>query len=202
MIRSSFEFLLAQSVARQWWGGVVGSDTERSPFLADGLATFSAVFYHQAAYSVPLGELVLQRHVRGIYQAFRMLGGNDQEVERPLRELRSSLEYAAIVESKGALFYVELRQLLGDDLFFRFLRGYYEEHRQRLVTGEQWRQRVQSAGADPRVVRQLQQRWLRERRGDEEIGTPDLTLIPAPVSRIRSLGRLFLRIGKTAARPF
>lgn len=202
VIRSSFEFLLAQSVARQWWGGVVGSDAERSPFLADGLATFSAVFYHQAAYGAPLGELVLRQHVRGIYQAFRMLGGSDQEVERPLRELRSSLEYAAIVESKGALFYAELRQLLGDDLFFRFLRGYYEEHRQRLVTGEQWRQRVQNAGGDPRVVRQLQQRWLRERRGDEEIGTPDLTLIPAPVSRIRSLGRLFLRIGKTAARPF
>lgn len=202
VIRSSFEFLLAQSLARQWWGGVVGSDVERSPFIGDGLATFSAFFYHQAAYGRPLGEVVLQRHIRGIYQAFRMLGGSDQEVERPLREFRSALEYAAIVEAKGALFYVQLRQLLGDDLFFRFLRGYYDEHRQRVASVEQWRQRLQSAGGDPRMVRQLQQRWLREKRGDEEIGAPDLTLVPAPVSRIRSLGRLFLRIGKTAARPF
>ena len=202
VIRSSFEFLLAQSLARQWWAGVIGNDAERGLFFLDGLATFSAVFYHQAAYGAPLGELVLRQHVRGIYQAFRMLGGSDQEVERPLREFRSALEYAAIVESKGALFYLQLRQLLGDDFFFRLLRGYYEDHWQGLATGEQWRVRMQSAGGDPRMVRQLQQRWLREKRGDEEIGAPDLTLIPAPVSRIRSLGRLFLRIGKTAARPF
>jgi hypothetical protein len=202
VIRSSFEFLLAQAMAFQWWGEAVGSDPERAPFLDAGLATFGSILYHEVAYGKPIGELVLRQHVRGTYQAFRMLGGVDQEADRPLREYRSRLEYAAIVESKGALFWVQLRSLLGDEVFFAYLRSYGESYRFRQVTVEQWRQRLLAAGSDPKTIRQLQQRWFREKRGDEEMGGPDLTLVPGPVSRIRSLGRLFLRIGKTAARPF
>jgi hypothetical protein len=52
----------------------------------------------------------------------------------------------------------------------------------------------------------LLQRWLKERRGDEDIGTPELAQDPGPVSKFRSLGRIFLKIGvkigKRAARPF
>jgi hypothetical protein len=43
---------------------------------------------------------------------------------------------------------------------------------------------------------------LKEKRGDEDIGAPDMTLIPPRVSKIRALGRVFVKIGKTAARPF
>jgi hypothetical protein len=59
-----------------------------------------------------------------------------------------------------------------------------------------------AASDDPRTVRTLFQRWLREKHGDEDIGAADLTLLTPRVSKMRTLGRVFIKIGKTAARPF
>lgn len=202
VIKSSFEFIIAHGVAHQWWGGVVGADPERSPFVDEAMANFSAAYYHEVAYGKQLGDLILKRQVRGAYQAYRMLGGVDQEVDRPLKDFRSGLEFSAIVQAKGALLLVALRELLGDASFFAALRNYYRDHSFRITNAEIWRQSLIGATGDSRQVRALLQRWLKEKHGDEDIGTPDLSLVPAPVSKIRSLGRVFLKIGKTAARPF
>jgi hypothetical protein len=59
-----------------------------------------------------------------------------------------------------------------------------------------------SASENPRAAQAIFQRWLKEKRGDEDIGSPDMTLIPPRVSKIRALGRVFVKIGKTAAKPF
>jgi hypothetical protein len=45
-------------------------------------------------------------------------------------------------------------------------------------------------------------RWLREKRGDEDIGAPELALFSPQGSKMRTLGRFFVRIGRAAARPF
>lgn len=202
VIRSALEFNLALSVAHQWWGEVVANNSEKSPWLDESLSAFSAAYYHEAAYGKQLGELIVQQQLRGVYQAYRMLGGTDLEADRPIRDFRNALQYSAIASTKGALLLVALRAELGDERFFKALQYYYETHRFRVVAPEHLRYAFLAAAEDTRRVRVLFQRWLREKRGDEDIGAPDLALIPQPVSKIRALGRLFVKIGKTAAKPF
>src|SRR5262245_17255911 len=202
IIKSSFEFTIAYGVAKQWWGEAVGGDSERAPYLDEALANFSAAYYHEAVYGKKLGDLIIDQQLRGAYQAYRMLGGVDVEAEKPVKEFRNSLQYTAIVQAKGGLLFVALRKELGDERFFGALRRYYSKNSFRVATPETLRNSFISASENPRAAQAIFQRWLKEKRGDEDIGAPDMTLIPPRVSKIRALGRVFVKIGKTAARPF
>jgi Peptidase family M1 domain len=202
VIKSAFEFTLAHGVARQWWGHAVGGDPERAPYLDESLATFSAAYYHEAVYTPELGARIIDQQLRGAYQAYRMLGGADLEAEKPAREFRNALQYTAIVQAKSALLLVALRKELGDERFFAALRSYFSRHCFRTATPDQLRVAFFTDVDDPRVIRLLFQRWLKEKHGDEDIGAPDLALSPPPVSKIRALGRVFVKIGRTAAKPF
>lgn len=202
VIKTAFEFTLAHGIAHQWWGAVVGSDPERVPYLDDALSSYSAAYYHEAIYGKQLGELIIKQQLNGTYQAYRMLGGVDQEVDRPSKDFRSTLQYTAIVQAKGALLFAALRRELGEEKFFQALKSYYSTQRFRIASPEQLRGAFLNVADDQRAVRPLFQRWLREKHGDDDIGAPDLTLLPPPVSKMRTLGRVFIKIGKTAAKPF
>ena len=202
VIKSAFEFTLAHGVAHQWWGGAVGNDPERAPYVNEALSSYSAAYYHEVAYNKSFGELIAKQQLNGTYQAYRMLGGVDLEVDKPAKDFRSTLQFTAIVQAKGALMFAALRRELGDEKFFRALKSYYSAQRFRIVTPEQLRGAFLNVVEDQRPVRALFQRWLKEKHGDEDIGAPDLTLLSPPVSKIRTLGRVFVKIGKTAAKPF
>ena len=202
IIKSSFEFTIAHGVAKQWWGEAVGSDSERAPYLDEALANFSAAYYHEAIYGKKLGDLIIDQQLRGAYQAYRMLGGVDVEAEKPVKDFRNSLQYTAIVQAKGGLLFVALRKELGDERFFDALRQYYSKNRFRVATPETLRNSFIATSKNPRASQAIFQRWLKEKRGDEDIGAPDMTLVPPKVSKIRALGRVFVKIGKTAAKPF
>lgn len=202
VIKAAFEFTLAHGVAQQWWGSAVGSDPERAPYVNEALSSYSAAYFHEVAYGKPLGEIVIKQQLNGTYQAYRMLGGIDQEVDKPAKDFRSTLQFTAIVQAKGALLFAALRRELGDEKFFQALKSYYSMQRFRIAMPEQLRGAFLNVADDQRAVRALFQRWLKEKHGDEDIGAPDLTLMSPPVSKIRTLGRVFVKIGKTAAKPF
>jgi Peptidase family M1 domain len=202
LIKSSFEFTLANGIAHQWWGGAVGSDSERSPYMDASLATFAAAYYHEAIYGKQLGNRIIDRHLRGGYQAYRMLGGIDLEVDKPAREFKTAMQYLAIVQAKGALLFVALRKELGDERFFNALRYYYKTNKFRIATPDHLRYVFLAAADDPREVRSIFQHWLKEKHGDEDLGAPDLTLLQASGSRRSSVGKVFSKIGRAAARPF
>ncbi|NDD64028.1 MAG: hypothetical protein EBZ36_08635, partial [Acidobacteria bacterium] len=202
VIRASFELNVARAVASQWWGRVVGTDGERAPFVAESLAGFAAILYHEKRYGAALGDSIVRQYVRGAYQAYRILGGTDDEGEQPAKEFDRSLQYAAIVQTKGALMMLAFREMLGQEQFLSVLRDIYRCWSGEILSGEQLRNSLLSASGDTRAARMIFQRWLREKRGDEDIGSPELSQVPAPVSKIRALGRIFLRIGRKAARPF
>jgi hypothetical protein len=90
----------------------------------------------------------------------------------------------------------------GDEKFFAALKTYYSTYSFRISGPEQFRGAFLNVAEDPRAMRTLFQRWLREKHGDEDIGAPDLTLLSPSVSKIRAFGRVFVKIGKTAVKPF
>ncbi|HZS07012.1 MAG TPA: M1 family aminopeptidase [Blastocatellia bacterium] len=202
VIKSAIEFTLAHCVAHQWWGGVVGSDPQRNPWLDEALANYAAAYYYEAVYGRAAGDEAIERQLRGVYHAYRMLGGTDQEVDKPAKDFHSFIQYSAIVQAKGALMLAGLRRRLGDEQFFNTLRYYYSNRKFQIASPHHLRYAMLASAEDHQVIRDLFQRWLKEKHGDEDIGVPEMALFTPQGSKKRSLGRFFGRIGRAAARPF
>ena len=180
-VEDNLEFAAAQGVARQWWGGVVGNDPARQPVLHEALAQYSALLYVQDVRGPEAAQQVQDDQLRGVYQVYRTFGGEDVTADRPAREYRNSFQYAAVVASKGALMFVELRRLLGEERFFKALRGYYEANRLEIAETEDLRSAFAAVAELPqrRALTRTFNRWLSERHGDEDIAPPNPQLLAA-----------------------
>jgi hypothetical protein len=203
VIKNALEFTLAQSIAFQWWGSVVGSDSQRSPYLDEALAHFAATYYYEASFGKETGEKAVNQNIRVPYQVYRSLGGVDVEVAKPTKEFRNSLQFSAIVQAKGAMLYHALRRELGDEQFFGALRLYFTTRKFRFATPQDLRDAFQAATHNPQTVKTLFQRYLREKRGDEDLGKPEVAYFTTPEKgKGKKIGRFFSKIGRAAARPF
>ncbi|HWW75029.1 MAG TPA: M1 family aminopeptidase [Pyrinomonadaceae bacterium] len=180
-VEDNLEFAAAAVVAQQWWGVAVGSDPAREPFMDEALAQWSALLYVQDVRGEAAARQVREDQLRGVYQVYRTFGGEDVSADRAAREYRNSFQFAAIVASKGALMFVELRQLLGEERFFKALRGYYEANLLEVAEGEDLRAAFAAVAEVPqrRALTRTFNRWLSERHGDEDIAPPNPQLLAA-----------------------
>ena len=180
-VEDSLEFAAAQGVAQQWWGEAVGSDPGRAPVLDEALAQWSALLYVQDTYGAERAGAVRDDQMRGVYQVYRTFGGEDRAADSPSREFRNSFQYAAIVASKGALMFVALRQLLGEERFFKALRSYYEANKLEVAELDDLRAAfvAEAELLQRRMVTRTFNRWLNEKRGDEDIAPPNPQLAAA-----------------------
>lgn len=199
----SLEWTVAHAVAHQWWGTAVGSDPQRAPVLDEALAHWSALLYFEEVHGPERAALVAGDQLRGVYQLYRTFGGEDLPADRAARAYRNSLQYAAIVESKGALMFAALRRLLGEARFFAALRRYYHRHRQRIANLDDLRSAfmVEATSGQRAAVAQLFERWLEGRFGDEDVGAPSESLaatlgLPAANAKEKEAPNPFARLGK------
>jgi transcriptional regulator with XRE-family HTH domain len=125
--RSRMVSLLVHEVAHQWWYGVVGNDQVREPWLDEALATYSSMLYYERMHP-ELVEWWWDVEV----DSYRPLG----QIDRPIYAFMDGRTYLNAVYRRGALFVQELRERMGEDEFFAFLRDYYDSQGQQLSTAE------------------------------------------------------------------
>ncbi len=180
-VEDSLEWTVAHAVAQQWWGAVVGNDPERAPVLDEALSNWSALLYYKEAHSEERAALAMEDQLRGVYKIYRTFGGEDMTADRDAREYRNFFQYAAIVNSKGALMFTSLRALLGDEKFFAALRSYYKANALEIAEMDDLRGAfiAEAPLAQRRAVSRIFQRWLSGKRGDEDIAPPDPQLAAA-----------------------
>lgn len=171
----SVEFVVAHEVAHQWWHALVGSDSNRHPFLDEALANYAAVLYFEHKHGQKAAEQQLQLELVMPYQLHRVMGGSDGRVDRPVKGFASQLEYAALVYGKGALFFNALRKAFGKKAFLRFLRTYATRLAFRQATPADLVRVAIRVFGKKRRVKVLYKRWIEENHGDEDIGTLDLS---------------------------
>ena len=91
------------------------------------------------------------------------------------------------------------------------LARYYDKYKFRIATPEDLLAEINQdlSPAERETVHRLYKRWLHDKHGDEDIGKPtievEIILDSDPKRSQRKLarmGRFFLKIGKTAVRPF
>ncbi len=117
--------LIPHETSHQWWFGLVGNDQCREPWLDEALAQYCEMFFYERFYPADaafrwewMGNTV-RRPGRIDYSIY------DYSQERP---------YKDAVYLTGALFIGRLRETLGDERFFAFLRDYAAAGRGRIAT--------------------------------------------------------------------
>jgi aminopeptidase N len=112
-------------VGHQWFYGLIGDDQLREPWLDEGAATYTQVLY--------LEETEGSGSATGLLSDFReQLRGHpnpELPIGRSVAGYPTQREYALFVYLKGALFFDALRAELGDEVFFAFLREYFQTFR-------------------------------------------------------------------------
>lgn len=124
-----FDSTVAHEVAHQWWFNIVGNDIVGAPWMDEALATYSSIYYWEQVGGQAAGQEALKYYQGKYLQIARE--GLDAPVTEPMAYFQQgerSQAYGPVVYAKGALFYNELRKMIGDEAFFRALQFYYGTH--------------------------------------------------------------------------
>ena len=109
----------AHETAHQWWFDTVANDQAIEPWLDEALATYSERIYYESVYPDLVDWWWGYR-----YFEFQQAGFVDTQVydgggQRP---------YWDKVYLTGARFFEDLRKRVGDEIFFAFLKDYYDQY--------------------------------------------------------------------------
>ncbi len=206
-VEESLEWGVAHLIAHEWWGAAVGNNPAREAVLDEAMASWSALLYFREVYGEQKAATVLQDQLQGVYRLYRTFGGEDMDANRPSRDYRNTFQYAAVVTTKGALMFVQLQRLLGEEKLLAALRNYYRANLLEIAELDDLRGALiaEAPIEQRRGVARAFNRWLASKRGDEDIAKPDQELatslgLPAKINQQRGGDRnplnAFARVGK------
>jgi len=144
--RASLTALSAHETAHQWWLYAVSNNQAREPWLDEALATYSELLFYERYYPAYTSWWWDYR-----VHTFTPKGW----VNRDIYSFSTYRDYVNAVYLRGALFISQLREELGDEVFFRFLHTYAEKYRYQLVTEKEFFDLLtEVAGSDLQQLRQ------------------------------------------------
>lgn len=129
-LEPEFGITVAHEVAHQWWYNVVGNDVFESPWLDEGLTTYSSSVFYEFD-QLPEFASGLIGYWQQSYDRLRIEGKDDQ-ITASLEHFESLGDpsiYGSVVYTKAALFFRALRQEIGDESFFAALQRYYQANK-------------------------------------------------------------------------
>jgi len=153
-IPARIESVVAHEIAHQWFGDSVTESTWADLWLSEGFATYFAGLFIEK-YD---GEDAFRDYLRSaadryfVYEKQRSAPIHDTETQ-DLMKLLNENNY-----EKGAWVLHMLRKRLGDDVFFRGLRVYYDAHREANATTEDLRAALEKASGQN--LREFFSRWV------------------------------------------
>jgi hypothetical protein len=119
--------ITAHEVAHQWWYGLVANDQALEPWLDEALCTYSEILFYENVYP-DLAQWWWDNRI-----TFHQPTG---WVDSTIYNTAGFYPYRDAVYLRGALFLGEVRDLLGDEAFFAFLRDYLERFTGQVATGD------------------------------------------------------------------
>ena len=135
--KQMMEYVIAHEVGHQWWYGIVGNDEVNEPWLDEALTEYSTVLYYENKYGKETKDRVYKNMIAKYYYAYEnSQPKKEMIVYRGIKEFQDSLEYQMLVYYKGAMFMENLRKELGDDVFFKAMRVYFDKYKYKNATTE------------------------------------------------------------------
>lgn len=149
-----FESVTVHEIAHQWWYGIVGNDQVNHPWLDEALTQYSTYLYVLKTYGTgdAQGFVDLVTNLR-----WGSVGFLEKPIDLPVAAYIGG-EYSAIIYGRGPLFFLALRDRLGEAKMQEFLRRYYAEFAWRTVAPGDFRKLVEAvAGQD---LSDLFKKWV------------------------------------------
>jgi aminopeptidase N len=153
-IPTRIESTIAHEIAHQWFGDSVTESTWADLWLSEGFATYFAGLFLEKSE----GEQVFDSYMKDASEAaFRfekqsLIPIHDTNTEK-LFDLLNANNY-----QKGAWVLHMLRRRLGDDVFFRAIRLYYQKHREKTANTEDLREAFEEISG--KSLRAFFSRWV------------------------------------------
>jgi hypothetical protein len=133
--------LLANQLARQWWGTLVSPVNRNHMWLQNGNARYAEMLYMEQT-----GPGAMEQEVRDTYVA--ALTVDNPPLIQAARLEDYSPEYWAETASKGAAVLHMLRSVMGDKPFFQLMKTFPDQHAWGSVTTEEFRKLAEQACGD------------------------------------------------------
>ena len=125
------DLTVAHEVAHQWWGGILGVDSNDHTFMNESTATYASVLYLERTVGNEAARAALE--AQAVSNARALLEAGDAVVDIPSREGQDLRERVLADYGKGPLGLLAIRREIGDEAFFAALRSYGEDHRFRIA---------------------------------------------------------------------
>src|SRR5215204_5324970 len=111
--------VVAHETAHLWWGILVGGDSNKHPFIQEGLATVSSLLYLKETLGSEAAAAELDAWVTK--PAFELLAAGDAIVDMPVAEEMDASIWSAAAYGKGSLGFLAIRKEIGAAAFERAL---------------------------------------------------------------------------------
>ena len=124
-VRNNLSTIAVHETAHQWWYGAVANNQATEPWLDEAMATYTEHIFYEDNYP----DLV------NWWWAFRVDSHNPSGwVDSRVYDTSTFSGYVNAVYFDGAHFLQNLRDRIGDKVFFAFLRDYYERENGRIAS--------------------------------------------------------------------
>ncbi len=126
--KSNIHIFTAHEISHQWFFSLVGNDQALEPWLDEALATFSERIFYERYYP---------EHLTWYLENYITTGHNPHgEIDTTIYYGGDLIDYRDIVYRNGSLFIQAVREAMGDEAFFSFIRDYVQEYRYQIATTE------------------------------------------------------------------
>lgn len=136
------EYVIAHETAHQWWYSVVGNDEVNEPWLDEALTEYSTVLYFEKKY----GKETATRLMSTMEKQSKSY--SSQDMFKPSSKYKNSMDYSLNVYTKGAVVFHNIREEVGDKVFFKVLKEYYETYKFKNANGSQFMELWRKNGVD------------------------------------------------------
>jgi aminopeptidase N len=127
---SFFERATVHETGHQWFYSVIGDDQLLEPWLDEAAASYTEILYEEKT----SGKAAARRALRDFADALNYSSNPELPIGLPIGDYPTQSDYGILVYAKGALFFDQLRQTMGDEVFFAFLKAYYAKYRYGFVS--------------------------------------------------------------------
>jgi hypothetical protein len=117
------DFTVAHEVGHQWWGAMIGADSNDHTFMVEGLTNALATIYVEDTQGKEAAKQQIQAELADQYlRALARTG--DGVVDLPITAARQGPSSGVLDYGKAALGFLAIREAIGDKAFFAALADY------------------------------------------------------------------------------
>ena len=107
----------------------LGNDEISEPWIDEALTEYSTVLYFEEKYGKEVGDKLLRT------MELQTKNHSSEDIFKATTQYKNSIEYSLNVYTKGALAFNEVRNKVGDKIFFETLKEYYNTYMFQNVNG-------------------------------------------------------------------